>query len=81
MAEQKTYPIELDRVLTGTNHEITDQDDREIDVKAWVSRGDFAGLVIEIPDGVDMLCLDLLGAIKVKRALEDAIMIMGAWED
>lgn len=84
-----TYPIELDRTLLGLNKEITDQDDRDVDLKCWVSRGDFAGLVIEpivlLPSGErddrDWLCLDLLGAIKLRKILDDAIEIMGRWED
>jgi hypothetical protein len=81
MTSQTIHPIEMDRVIMDLGHGVTDQDDREIEVPVWVSRSDFPGVVIEIPADADMICLNLTGAMKLRDALDDAIRIMGEWED
>lgn len=91
MAEQQTAaPVEMDRTLVSVDREITDQDDRPVDLQVWVSRDDFAGVVMEphtfdVTTGQrtegDWICLNLIGAIKLRDALNDAIAIMGRWQD
>lgn len=85
MTQQETaHPIEMDRTLNAWNREIEDEDGRELDLSVWVSRDDFPGVVIEPADHgrqPDMICLNLLGAIKLRDALNNAIKIMGAWKD
>lgn len=81
--ENATYPIEMDRTLTSMDHEITDTDNRDVDLMVWVSRGDFEGVVIEgrpYDRDMSMVGLTLIGAIKLRDALNDAITIMGRWQ-